>query len=87
MSAPLPLPLGEVPPQGAERALSVTAKAVTAPPKGRAKKSLNTAFPNYGSIAKKTAAPMLELRFFYFADRSTLLRSMDRGGTCRGKRM
>ena len=26
----LPLPLGEVPPQGAERALSVTAKAVTA---------------------------------------------------------
>ena len=30
----LPLPLGEVPPQGAERALSVTAKAVPAPPKG-----------------------------------------------------
>ena len=29
---PMPLPLGEVPPQGAERALSVTAKAVTAPP-------------------------------------------------------
>ena len=55
MSAPLPLPLGElpaqrikivmiaggnhtkmyeVPPKGAERALSVTAKAVPAPPKG-----------------------------------------------------
>ena len=30
----LPLPLGEVPPQGAERALSVTAKAVPAPPEG-----------------------------------------------------
>ena len=30
----LPLPLGEVPPKGAERALSVTAKAVPAPPKG-----------------------------------------------------
>ena len=30
----LPLPLGEVPPKGAERALSVTACAVPAPPKG-----------------------------------------------------
>ena len=30
----LPLPMGEVPPKGAERALSVTANAVPAPPKG-----------------------------------------------------
>ena len=30
----LPLPMGEVPPKGAERALSVTAKAVPAPPEG-----------------------------------------------------
>ena len=30
----LPLPMGEVPPQGAERALSVTADAVPAPPRG-----------------------------------------------------
>ena len=34
----LPLPLGEVPPKGAERALSVTAKAVPAPPKGEPRK-------------------------------------------------
>ena len=37
----LPLPMGEVPPMGAERALSVTAYAVPAPPKGEPSRLLN----------------------------------------------
>ena len=60
----LPLPMGEVPPMGAERALSVTAYAVPAPPKGEPRASaykkpivIMLLYLIFGRLAAATAWP------------------------------
>ena len=51
----LPLPMGEVPPKGAERALSVMANAVPAPPKGEPR-ALHASPPNSNLQHERTGA-------------------------------